>query len=67
MPLDTFDGSFQPEPNDRRVIYACGKKEEAIKKKRLLLIPANPWLCDSRLEWFRQLLRDNLDIDIDKP
>ncbi|KAI6223573.1 Leucine-rich repeat domain containing protein [Aphelenchoides fujianensis] len=41
MPLDTFDGSFQPEPNDRRVIYAC----------------ANPWLCDSRLEWFRQLLR----------
>lgn len=28
---------------------------------------ANPWLCDSRLEWFRQLLRDNLDIDIDKP
>ncbi|CAD5220520.1 unnamed protein product [Bursaphelenchus okinawaensis] len=51
MPLDTFDGSFQPVPNDRRVIYAC----------------ANPWLCDSRLEWFRQLLRDNLDIDIDKP
>ncbi|KAI6181210.1 hypothetical protein M3Y98_00804200 [Aphelenchoides besseyi] len=51
MPLDTFDGSFLPEPNDRRVIYAC----------------ANPWLCDSRLEWFRQLLRDNLDIDIDKP
>lgn len=27
----------------------------------------NPWLCDNRLEWFRQLLRDNLDIDIDKP
>ncbi|KAI1707639.1 leucine rich repeat domain-containing protein [Ditylenchus destructor] len=51
MPMNSLDNSFEPVPNDRRVIYAC----------------ANPWLCDSRLEWFRQLLRDNLDIDIDKP
>uniref|UniRef100_A0A0N5C0G2 LRRCT domain-containing protein n=1 Tax=Strongyloides papillosus TaxID=174720 RepID=A0A0N5C0G2_STREA len=51
MPTNTFTNSFFPEPNDRRVIYAC----------------ANPWLCDSRLEWFRQLLRSNADIDIDKP
>uniref|UniRef100_A0A0N5A498 LRRCT domain-containing protein n=1 Tax=Parastrongyloides trichosuri TaxID=131310 RepID=A0A0N5A498_PARTI len=51
MPTNTFTNSFAPEPNDRRVIYAC----------------ANPWLCDSRLEWFRQLLRTNADIDIDKP
>uniref|UniRef100_A0A915EFY4 LRRCT domain-containing protein n=1 Tax=Ditylenchus dipsaci TaxID=166011 RepID=A0A915EFY4_9BILA len=51
MPLNALENSFEPVPNDRRVIYAC----------------ANPWQCDSRLEWFRQLLRDNLDIDIDKP
>ncbi|GMT24715.1 hypothetical protein PFISCL1PPCAC_16012, partial [Pristionchus fissidentatus] len=51
MPSNVFDNTFQPKPNDRRVIYAC----------------ANPWLCDSTLLWFRQLLRDNLDIDIDKP
>uniref|UniRef100_A0A914XV59 Uncharacterized protein n=1 Tax=Panagrolaimus superbus TaxID=310955 RepID=A0A914XV59_9BILA len=51
MPFNTFNNSFEPIPNDRRVIFAC----------------ANPWLCDSRLEWFRQILRDNLDIDIDKP
>ncbi|KAF8372895.1 lron-2, partial [Pristionchus pacificus] len=51
MPANTFDNTFAPKPNDRRVIYAC----------------ANPWLCDSGLEWFRRLLRDNLDIDIDKP
>lgn len=35
--------------------------------KIINLIAANPWLCDSGLEWFRRLLRDNLDIDIDKP
>ncbi|KAL3087297.1 hypothetical protein niasHT_020560 [Heterodera trifolii] len=51
LPMDTFDGTFEPSTDDRRVIYAC----------------ENPWLCDSQLEWFRQLLRDNLDIDIDKP
>ena len=51
MPLSSFENSFEPVPNDRRVIYAC----------------ANPWLCDSRLEWFRKMLRENLDIDIDKP
>ncbi|KAK0427033.1 hypothetical protein QR680_010031 [Steinernema hermaphroditum] len=50
MPQDSFDGSFIPEPNDRMVIFAC----------------RNPWLCDSRLEWFRRLVRDT-DIDIDKP
>ncbi|TKR62726.1 hypothetical protein L596_026647 [Steinernema carpocapsae] len=50
MPQDSFDGSFIPEPNDRMVIFAC----------------RNPWLCDSRLQWFRRLVRDT-DIDIDKP
>uniref|UniRef100_A0A7E4VVC1 LRRCT domain-containing protein n=1 Tax=Panagrellus redivivus TaxID=6233 RepID=A0A7E4VVC1_PANRE len=50
MPNTSFTNSFEPIPNDRRVIFAC----------------ANPWLCDSRLEWFRILLRGNLDIDIDK-
>ncbi|PIO57769.1 hypothetical protein TELCIR_20811 [Teladorsagia circumcincta] len=43
--------SFLPRPNDRRVIYCCG----------------NPWFCNNDLLWFRQLLRDNLDIDIEKP
>uniref|UniRef100_A0A1I7XYS5 Leucine-rich repeat-containing protein 15 n=1 Tax=Steinernema glaseri TaxID=37863 RepID=A0A1I7XYS5_9BILA len=51
LPVDCFENSFQPEPNDRRVIYACN----------------NPWLCDSSLDWFRDLLRSNADIDIDKP
>ncbi|CAJ0959321.1 unnamed protein product, partial [Mesorhabditis belari] len=51
MPNNVFQNSFLPQPDERRVIYACG----------------NPWLCDSQLEWFRQLLRENLDIDIDKP
>nr|CAD2184721.1 unnamed protein product [Meloidogyne enterolobii] len=51
LPMDTFEGTFEPTSDDRRVIYAC----------------ENPWLCDSKLEWFRQMLRDNLDIDIDKP
>uniref|UniRef100_A0A8R1HPA0 LRRCT domain-containing protein n=1 Tax=Caenorhabditis japonica TaxID=281687 RepID=A0A8R1HPA0_CAEJA len=51
MPSDVFQNSFLPQPNDRRVIYACG----------------NPWYCNSELEWFRTLLRDNLDIDIEKP
>ncbi|CAJ0559622.1 unnamed protein product, partial [Mesorhabditis spiculigera] len=51
MPNDVFQNSFLPQPDERRVIYACG----------------NPWLCDSQLIWFRQLLRENLDIDIDKP
>ncbi|PIC28151.1 hypothetical protein B9Z55_020160 [Caenorhabditis nigoni] len=27
----------------------------------------NPWYCNSELEWFRTLLRDNLDIDVEKP
>ncbi|KAL3080242.1 hypothetical protein niasHT_039105 [Heterodera trifolii] len=40
LPMDTFDGTFEPSTDDRRVIYAC----------------ENPWLCDSQLEWFRQLL-----------
>lgn len=31
------------------------------------MFAANPWLCNSRLEWFRKILRNNLDIDIDKP
>ncbi|KAL7071582.1 hypothetical protein ACQ4LE_009448 [Meloidogyne hapla] len=51
LPMDTFEGTFEPTSDDRRVIYAC----------------ENPWFCDSKLEWFRQMLRDNLDIDIDKP
>uniref|UniRef100_A0A1I7X9X8 LRRCT domain-containing protein n=1 Tax=Heterorhabditis bacteriophora TaxID=37862 RepID=A0A1I7X9X8_HETBA len=51
MPSDVFLNSFIPNSKDRRVIYACG----------------NPWFCNSELEWFRQLLRDNLDIDIEKP
>uniref|UniRef100_A0A1I7UYE4 LRRCT domain-containing protein n=1 Tax=Caenorhabditis tropicalis TaxID=1561998 RepID=A0A1I7UYE4_9PELO len=51
MPSDVFLNSFLPQPNDRRVIYACG----------------NPWYCNSELEWFRTLLRDNLDIDVEKP
>ena len=25
MPSDVFQGSFQPDPNDRRVIYVCGQ------------------------------------------
>ena len=24
MPTNSFDNSFLPEPNDRRVIFACG-------------------------------------------
>ncbi|CAB3398459.1 unnamed protein product [Caenorhabditis bovis] len=51
MPSDVFLNTFAPKPNDRRVIYACG----------------NPWYCNNELEWFRTLLRDNLDIDIEKP
>uniref|UniRef100_A0AC35U6Q5 LRRCT domain-containing protein n=1 Tax=Rhabditophanes sp. KR3021 TaxID=114890 RepID=A0AC35U6Q5_9BILA len=51
LPNDAFTNSFLPAANDRRVIYSC----------------ANPWLCDSRFEFFRQLLRSNADIDIDKP
>ena len=43
--------SFQPVPNDRRVMFVCG----------------NPWFCDGGLEWFRAFLRDNIDIDIEKP
>ncbi|VDD90642.1 unnamed protein product [Enterobius vermicularis] len=51
LPDNTFLNSFQPVPNDRRVMYVCG----------------NPWLCDTMLEWFRAYLRENVDIDIEKP
>ncbi|CAI5452254.1 unnamed protein product [Caenorhabditis angaria] len=51
MPSDVFVNSFLPLPNDRRNIYVCG----------------NPWYCNNELEWMRQLFRDNLDIDIEKP
>ncbi|VDL63947.1 unnamed protein product [Nippostrongylus brasiliensis] len=51
LPENVFQNSFLPLPNDRRVIYCCG----------------NPWFCNNELLWFRQLLRDNLDIDIEKP
>ncbi|VDM63794.1 unnamed protein product [Angiostrongylus costaricensis] len=51
LPDNVFLNSFLPRPNDRRVIYCCG----------------NPWFCNSELLWFRQLLRENLDIDIEKP
>ncbi|EYB89147.1 hypothetical protein Y032_0235g3179 [Ancylostoma ceylanicum] len=51
LPENVFMNSFLPRPNDRRVIYCCG----------------NPWFCNNDLLWFRQLLRDNLDIDIEKP
>ncbi|ETN71482.1 hypothetical protein NECAME_19318, partial [Necator americanus] len=51
LPENVFMNSFLPRPNDRRVIYCCG----------------NPWFCNNDLLWFRQMLRDNLDIDIEKP
>ncbi|VIO87475.1 Uncharacterized protein BM_BM7532 [Brugia malayi] len=51
LPDNTFTNSFLPAPNERRIMYVCG----------------NPWLCDSALEWFRTYLRENVDIDIDKP
>ncbi|VDM28039.1 unnamed protein product [Toxocara canis] len=51
LPENTFLNSFIPLPNERRVMFVCG----------------NPWLCDSALEWFREYLRENVDIDIDKP
>lgn len=61
--MDTFEGTFEPTSDDRRVIYACGMLLfELIKFKKKF--KENPWLCDSKLEWFRQMLRDNLDIDI---
>jgi hypothetical protein len=25
MPINSFENSFEPVPNDRRVIYACGR------------------------------------------
>ncbi|VDN57795.1 unnamed protein product [Dracunculus medinensis] len=49
--MNEFENSFLPVPNDRRVMYVCG----------------NPWFCNSALEWFRAYLRENVDIDIDKP
>lgn len=66
MPINTFENTFEPLADDRRVIYACGKIFFFIKLFFLFLIE-NPWVCDNRLEWFQQLLRNNLDIDIDKP
>jgi hypothetical protein len=48
MPTNVFDNSFLPEPNDRRVIFACGKFLVTLFLKTFL---ANPWLCDNRLEW----------------
>ncbi|KAJ1356852.1 hypothetical protein KIN20_014691 [Parelaphostrongylus tenuis] len=51
LPENVFLNSFLPLPNDRREIYCCG----------------NPWFCNNDLLWFRQLLRENLDIDIEKP
>ncbi|VDN03949.1 unnamed protein product [Thelazia callipaeda] len=51
LPENIFINSFQLQPNERRVMYVCG----------------NPWLCDSTLEWFRTYLRQEVDIDIDKP
>uniref|UniRef100_A0A914ZI58 Uncharacterized protein n=1 Tax=Parascaris univalens TaxID=6257 RepID=A0A914ZI58_PARUN len=51
LPDNTFLNSFIPLPNERRVMFVCG----------------NPWLCDSSLEWFRQYLRENVDIDIETP
>ncbi|VDK49977.1 unnamed protein product [Anisakis simplex] len=51
LPENTFMNSFIPHPNERRVMFVCG----------------NPWLCDSALNWFRQMLRENVDIDINKP
>lgn len=32
-----------------------------------MYVCGNPWLCNSALEWFRTYLRENIDIDIDKP
>lgn len=32
-----------------------------------MYVCGNPWLCNSALEWFRIYLRENVDIDIDKP
>uniref|UniRef100_A0A915Q0K3 Leucine-rich repeat-containing N-terminal plant-type domain-containing protein n=1 Tax=Setaria digitata TaxID=48799 RepID=A0A915Q0K3_9BILA len=51
LPDDTFTNSFLPDPHERRIMYVCG----------------NPWLCNSALEWFRTFLRENVDIDVDKP
>ncbi|KAM3725960.1 Platelet glycoprotein [Dirofilaria immitis] len=51
LPDNTFTNSFLPDPNERRIMYVCG----------------NPWLCNSALKWFRVYLRENVDIDIDKP
>uniref|UniRef100_A0A915JD66 Leucine-rich repeat-containing protein 15 n=1 Tax=Romanomermis culicivorax TaxID=13658 RepID=A0A915JD66_ROMCU len=36
-------------------------------KNRVLYSCENPWICDIRLSWFRQWLRQNPDIVIDKP
>ncbi|VDK75391.1 unnamed protein product [Litomosoides sigmodontis] len=51
LPDNTFANSFLPHPNERHVMYVCG----------------NPWLCDSALEWFRTYLRENVDLDVEKP
>uniref|UniRef100_A0A914WNM2 Uncharacterized protein n=1 Tax=Plectus sambesii TaxID=2011161 RepID=A0A914WNM2_9BILA len=49
---DTFSGSFeQTVPPTSRVLY----------------LYENPWTCDERLDWFRQWLRDNRDIQITAP
>ncbi|KJH44716.1 hypothetical protein DICVIV_09240 [Dictyocaulus viviparus] len=73
---EVFMNSFLPQPNDRRVIYCCVNFEIPFDKPHkfrntndLTRIDAlgNPWYCNSELLWLRQLFRDNLDIDIEKP
>ena len=63
LPDSTFQGTFMPVANERRVIYACGNYLSMWWLFIFSMI-GNPWVCDSALEWFRQLLRDNLDIVI---
>ncbi len=68
---NTFQGTFLPT-SDVRTLFICGNSCLFICLFFPLLnsFPAasdNPWVCDARLEWFRQWLRDNMDIQIDKP
>ncbi|PAV75629.1 hypothetical protein WR25_07966 [Diploscapter pachys] len=38
-----------------------------VDDQKVLCLVRNPWYCNNELEWMRQLFRDNLDIDIEKP
>uniref|UniRef100_A0A914UZ09 Uncharacterized protein n=1 Tax=Plectus sambesii TaxID=2011161 RepID=A0A914UZ09_9BILA len=53
LPENLLSGSFKRAPGSAvpRMLYVC----------------ENSWKCDAKLEWFREYLRNNADIIVDKP